>query len=111
MLADMKTGSVLVDVAIDQGGCAETSRPTTHEDPTYVIDGVVHYCVANMPGAMPRTSSEALNNATLPHVMALANKGIAALDDDEHLARGLNVNKGELVHPAVKEALSSLSAA
>ena len=111
MLADMKTGSVLVDVAIDQGGCAETSRPTTHEDPTYVIDGVVHYCVANMPGAMPRTSSEALNNATLPHVMALANKGIAALHDDEHLARGLNVAKGELVHPAVKEALSSLSAA
>ena len=111
MLADMKTGSVIVDVAIDQGGCAETSRPTTHEDPTYVIDGVVHYCVANMPGAMPRTSSEALNNATLPHVMALANKGIAALGDDEHLARGLNVNKGELAHPAVKEALSSLSAA
>ena len=111
MLADMKTGSVLVDVAIDQGGCAETSRPTTHEDPTYVIDGVVHYCVANMPGAMPRTSSEALNNATLPHVMALANTGIAALHDDEHLARGLNVAKGELVHPAVKEALSSPSAA
>ena len=104
-LKAMKNGSVLVDVAIDQGGCFETSRATTHEDPTYVIDGVVHYCVANMPGAAPRTSSEALNNATLPFGLALANKGLEALRSDPHLARGLNVLKGEITYPAVAEAM------
>ena len=111
MLKDMKPGSVLVDVAIDQGGCFETSRPTTHQDPTYVVDDVVHYCVANMPGAVPLTSSEALNNATLPHVLALADHGMAALDSNPHLAEGLNVHQGKLVHPAVLDALGHLSAA
>ncbi|MBJ7485125.1 alanine dehydrogenase [Brevundimonas sp.] len=105
-LARMKPGSVLVDVAIDQGGCFETSRATTHEDPTYVIDNVVHYCVANMPGAAPRTSSEALNNATLPFGLALADKGLEALKRDPHLARGLNVLNGEVTYPAVAKALS-----
>lgn len=111
MLKQMKPGAVLVDVAIDQGGCFETSRPTTHQDPTYVVDGIVHYCVANMPGAVPLTSSEALNNATLPYVLALAEKGMAALEDDSHLAAGLNVYQGKLVHPAVIEALHHLTAA
>lgn len=101
----MKPGSVLVDVAIDQGGCFETSHATTHEDPTYVIDGVVHYCVANMPGAAPRTSSEALNNATLPFGLALADHGLEALRKDPHLARGLNVLKGEITYPAVADAM------
>ncbi|MBW8302625.1 MAG: alanine dehydrogenase, partial [Brevundimonas sp.] len=104
-LKAMKNGSVLVDVAIDQGGCFETSHATTHEDPTYEIDGVVHYCVANMPGAAPRTSSEALNNATLPFGLALADKGLEALKADPHLARGLNVLKGEITYPAVAEAM------
>jgi alanine dehydrogenase len=104
-LAKMKPGSVLVDVAIDQGGCFETSHATTHEDPTYVVDGVVHYCVANMPGAAPRTSSEALNNATLPFGLALADHGLEALKKDPHLARGLNVLKGEITYPAVAEAM------
>lgn len=104
-LKKMKPGSVLVDVAIDQGGCFETSKPTTHEDPTYTVDGVVHYCVANMPGAAPRTSSEALNNATLPFGLALADHGLEALRKDPHLARGLNVLKGEITYPAVAQAL------
>lgn len=104
-LKRMKPGSVLVDVAIDQGGCFETSKPTTHQDPTYVVDGVVHYCVANMPGAAPRTSSEALNNATLPFGLALADKGLEALRADPHLARGLNVLKSEVTYPAVARAL------
>jgi len=104
-LKQMKPGSVLVDVAIDQGGCFETSHATTHEDPTYVIDGVVHYCVANMPGAAPRTSSEALNNATLPFGLALADGGLDALKTNPHLARGLNVLKGEITYPAVAEAM------
>ena len=104
-LKRMKPGSVLVDVSIDQGGCFETSKPTTHADPTYVVDGVVHYCVANMPGAAPRTSSEALNNATLPFGLSLANNGLDALKKDKHLARGLNVLGGKLTHPAVAEAL------
>jgi alanine dehydrogenase len=104
-LARMKPGSVLVDVSIDQGGCFETSHPTTHAEPTYTVDGVVHYCVANMPGAAPRTSSEALVHATLPFGLALANKGLDALKDDRHLAKGLNILKGELTHPAVAEAL------
>lgn len=104
-LARMKRGSVLVDVSIDQGGCFETSRPTTHHEPTYVIDGVVHYCVANMPGAAPRTSSEALVHATLPFGLQLADKGLQALAENRHLAKGLNVLKGEVTHPAVAEAL------
>ena len=104
-LAKMKPGSVLVDVSIDQGGCFETSRPTTHKDPTYVIDGVVHYCVANMPGAAPRTSSEALVHATLPFGLMLADRGLDALTGNKHLAKGLNVLSGQVTHPAVAEAL------
>ena len=104
-LSRMKPGSVLVDVSIDQGGCFETSRPTTHADPTYTIDGVVHYCVANMPGAAPRTSSEALVHATLPFGLQLADRGLDALKKNPHLAKGLNVLKGDLTHPAVAEAL------
>ena len=104
-LAKMKPGSVLVDVSIDQGGCFETSRPTTHKDPTYAVDGVVHYCVANMPGAAPRTSSEALVHATLPFGLLLADKGLDALKANIHLAKGLNVLAGEVTHPAVAEAL------
>ncbi len=104
-LSSMKKDSVLIDVAIDQGGCFETSRPTTHDDPTYVVDGVIHYCVGNMPGAVPRTSSEALTNATLPYGLALADRGLEALRADPHLARGLNVLKGEITHPAVGKAL------
>ena len=97
MVSAMKPGSVIVDVAIDQGGCCETSRATTHADPTYVVDNVVHYCVANMPGGVPRTSTYALNNVTLPHVMTLANKGCRqALVDDEHLRNGLNVHGGKI---------------
>ena len=97
LVSRMKPGSVIVDVAIDQGGCFETSRPTTHADPTYVVDGVVHYCVANMPGAVPRTSTYALNNATLPFVLALANKGWRrAMQDDPHLRNGLNVAGGRV---------------
>ena len=97
MVRDMKPGSVIVDVAIDQGGCCETSRPTTHDEPTYVIDNVVHYCVANMPGGVPRTSTFALNNVTLPHVLNLANKGYRqALLDDQYLRQGLNVYCGSV---------------
>lgn len=106
MLKKMRPGSVMVDVSIDQGGCFETSRPTTHQDPTYIVDGVVHYCVSNMPGAVPRTSTFALNNATLPFVLALANKGYKkALSDDPHLLNGLNVHQGKLTHKAVAAAL------
>jgi len=106
MVSAMKPGSVLVDVAIDQGGCFETSRPTTHSDPTYNIGGVVHYCVANMPGAVARTSTFALNNATLPFVLALADKGHErALADDPHLMNGLNVDRGRITCPAVADAL------
>ncbi len=102
----MKPGSVIVDVAIDQGGCCETSRPTTHDEPTYVVDGVIHYCVANMPGAVPRTSAFALNNATLPYVLALADKGCQrALAEDPHLLAGLNVHNGRVTHRQVAEAL------
>jgi alanine dehydrogenase len=101
----MKPGSVLVDVSIDQGGCFETSRPTTQAEPTYVIDGVVHYCVANMPGAAPRTSSEALVHAALPFGLALADHGLDALKTDRHLAKGLNVLAGQVTHPAVAQAL------
>lgn len=107
MLRMMRHGAVLVDVAIDQGGCFETSKPTTHDDPTYLVDDVVHYCVANMPGAVPRTSTFALNNATLPFVLALANKGVKrALTDDVHLKNGLNVCRGDITHEAVAKALN-----
>jgi alanine dehydrogenase len=106
MIRRMKPGSVVVDVAIDQGGCFETSRPTTHADPVYVVDGVTHYCVANMPGGVPRTSTFALNNATLPFVLALANKGWKkALTDDPHLKNGLNVAAGRVTCKPVAEAL------
>ncbi len=105
MVRRMRPGSVLVDVAIDQGGCFETSRPTTHAEPTYVVDGVVHYCVANMPGAVPRTSTQALNNVTLPYALALADKGYkAALMDNPHFRNGLNVHEGQVTYRAVAEA-------
>ncbi len=103
----MKPGSVIVDIAIDQGGCAETSRPTSHSHPTYVVDEVVHYCVTNMPGAVSRTSTFALNNVTLPFVLALANKGYRrALGEDVHLRNGLNVYRGQVTYRAVAEALN-----
>ncbi len=106
MVRRMKAGSVIVDVAIDQGGCAETSLPTTHSDPTYVVDGVVHYCVANMPGAVAHTSTHALNNATLPFILAIADKGWRqAMLEDAHLLAGLNVAFGHITHPAVADAL------
>lgn len=106
MLSQMKSGAVLVDVAIDQGGCFETSRPTTYAEPTYSVDGIVHYCVDNMPGGVPRTSTFALNNATLPYVIDLANKGYKrALLEDVHLRNGLNIHKGKVTHPAVAQAL------
>jgi alanine dehydrogenase len=98
----MKPGSVIVDISIDQGGCIETSRPTTHADPTYIDEGVVHYCVTNMPGAVARTSAVALNNATLPFVLAIADRGWRrALSEDPHLRNGLNTSRGQLTHPAV----------
>jgi alanine dehydrogenase len=106
MVKTMKPGAVLVDIAIDQGGCFETSRPTTHAEPTYVLDGVIHYCVTNMPGAVPRTSTFALTNATLPYVKAIADQGWRqALANDAGLARGLNVHAGQLTHEAVARAL------
>ena len=101
----MRPGSVIVDVAIDQGGCAETSRPTTHDNPTYTVDGVIHYCVANMPGGVPKTSTQALNNATLPFVIALAEKGWKrALAEDEHLRHGLNIWDGKVTCKPVADA-------
>lgn len=106
MLPEMLDGSVLVDVSIDQGGCFETSKATTHAEPTYTIDNIVHYCVANMPGAVPRTSTYALNNATLPGLLAIADKGWKqALKDDGHLMNGLNVCRGQITYQAVAEAL------
>jgi len=105
MLKEMKKGAVLVDVSIDQGGCFETSKPTTHARPTFEVDGIIHYCVANMPGAVPVTSARALNNATLPFVMKLAEKGLAAFDRDPHLAAGLNVKDGRIMHQAVAASL------
>jgi len=106
MLSTMKPGAVLVDISIDQGGCFETSKPTTHADPTFVVDGIIHYCVANMPGAVPRTSTFALTNATLPYVRALADLGWqAAFKRDPGLANGLNVHAGEITHDVVARAL------
>ena len=110
-LARMKRRAVLVDVAIDQGGCFETSRPTTHQAPTYLVDEIVHYCVANMPGAVPVTSSHALNNATLPFGLALAAKGIRALIEDPHLRAGLNVHRGQLTNRAVADSQNLPAAA
>ena len=107
MLSTMEPGSVIVDVAVDQGGCVETCKPTTHEDPTFVVDGVVHYCVANMPGAVPKTSTYALTNATTPYMLTLANKGLeAAAKADPAIAMGINTYQGGVPHPAVAEALS-----
>ncbi|MES2713528.1 MAG: alanine dehydrogenase [Pseudomonadota bacterium] len=106
LVSRMRKGSVVVDVAIDQGGCFETSRPTTHAEPTYVVDGVVHYCVTNMPGAVARTSTVALNNATLPFTLQIADKGLRqACQENAHLAQGLNVHAGHITHPAVAAAL------
>jgi alanine dehydrogenase len=106
MLKTMKRGSVLVDIAIDQGGCFETSHATTHDDPVYEVDGIIHYCVANMPGAVSRTSAFALNNATLPFALKIANLGAEeAMRRDSHLANGLNVSDGKIRHQAVAEAL------
>jgi alanine dehydrogenase len=107
MLEKMKPGAVLVDISIDQGGCFESSKPTTHDEPTYLYKDVLHYCVTNMPGAVPLTATEALNKATLPYILELANKGIKlALQENIHLANGLNIKNGEVVHPAVKEAIN-----
>jgi alanine dehydrogenase len=107
MVKQMQPGTVFVDVSIDQGGCAETSHPTTHSKPTYVIDDVVHYCVSNMPGAVARTATFALANVTLPYALALANKGLhRALTDDTALAKGLNLHQGQVTHPAVAESLA-----
>jgi alanine dehydrogenase len=112
MIKRMRPGSVVVDVAIDQGGCFQTSRPTTHAAPTYVVDGVIHYCVTNMPGAVPRTSAFALNNATLPYVHALADKGWERATAEDHgLAAGLNIVRGAVVHPAVARDLGLPTAA
>lgn len=105
MLSGMKSGAVLVDVAIDQGGCFETSHPTTHTDPTYEVDGIIHYCVANMPGAVPVTSAHALNNATLHYGLLLADKGVKALLDEPHLRNGLNAHKGRVTNQAVADSL------
>jgi alanine dehydrogenase len=105
MVRGMKAGSVVADVAIDQGGCVETSRPTTHSEPVYVVDGVTHYCVANMPGAVPITSTKALTNATLPYVEAIADHGLAeAVARDPALARGVNVLDGKITYEAVADA-------
>ncbi len=107
MLADMQKGSILVDVAIDQGGCFETSKPTTHDNPIYEVDGVVHYCVANMPGAVPRTSTLGLTNVTLPYAVDIANKGWKkALKDDKELLKGLNIVDGDIVYKEVAEAFN-----
>ncbi|MEM8884089.1 MAG: alanine dehydrogenase [Planctomycetota bacterium] len=103
-LADMKDGAVIVDVAVDQGGCVETCRPTTHSDPTYVVDGVLHYCVANMPGAVPRTSTYALTNATLPYALRLANEGLDAVRHEDGFKLGVNVMAGKVTYQAVGDA-------
>lgn len=107
MLANMIDGSVLVDISIDQGGCFESSRPTNHDEPTFIENGVVHYCVTNMPGAVPLSATRALNRATLPFIKELANKGInKALNENTHLRNGLNIQNGQIIHPAIKEFFS-----
>ena len=106
MISQMKPGSVVVDIAIDQGGCIETSKPTTHDDPVFLHNGVIHYCVTNMPGAVPLTATLALNKATMPFIEMLTNEGInKALESDPHLANGLNMRDGEITHPAIRDAL------
>ena len=108
MLENMKPGAVMVDISIDQGGCFESSKPTTHDNPTYEKNGIIHYCVTNMPGAVPLTATQALNEATLPYILELANKGIdKALYENKHLENGLNIKDSEVVHEGVKEALSA----
>ena len=108
MLKSMNPGTVMVDVSIDQGGCFESSRPTTHDNPTFLENDIVHYCVTNMPGAVPLTATQALNKVTLSYIENLANKGVEnALNDDEHLRNGLNIQNGEITHPAVKDALNN----
>ena len=107
MLKKMKPGAVMVDISIDQGGCFESSKPTTHDNPIYEQNGIIHYCVTNMPGAVPLTATQALNKATLPYILELANKGVElALSDNKHLANGLNIKTYKIVHGAVKEALN-----
>jgi len=108
LVEKMRTGSVIVDVAVDQGGCVETLHPTSHTTPTYVVSGVVHYGVPNMPGAVPWTATQALNNSTFPYVLKLANHGLKALELDEAIAKGLNVKGGQLVHPAVQQVFPDL---
>ncbi|HIK31777.1 MAG TPA: alanine dehydrogenase [Oscillatoriales cyanobacterium M59_W2019_021] len=108
LVRQMRPGAVIVDVAVDQGGCVETVRPTSHSQPTYVEEGVLHYGVPNMPGAVPWTATQALNNSTLPYVLKLADQGLAALDADPALAKGLNVHQGKLVHPDVREVFPDL---
>ena len=104
----MNPGTVMVDVSIDQGGCFESSRPTTHDNPTFLENEIVHYCVTNMPGAVPLTATQALNKVTLSYIEDLANKGVKnALTDDVHLRNGLNIQNGEITHPAVKDALNN----
>ena len=106
MLKLMKPGTVMVDISIDQGGCFESSKPTTHDNPTYDEDGIIHYCVTNMPGAVPLTATESLNKATLPYILELANKGVeTALKENPHLANGLNIKNGQIIHESVREAL------
>ena len=106
MLEKMKPGAVMVDISIDQGGCSESSKPTTHDNPTYEEEGIIHYCVTNMPGAVPLTATEALNKATLPYILELANKGVErALNENQHLHNGLNIKNSQVVHEGVKEAL------
>jgi alanine dehydrogenase len=105
LVSRMKSGSVIVDVSVDQGGCVETTRPTTHSEPVYVVDGVVHYCVANMPGIVPRTSTYALTNATLPYLLQLADDGVdRAIRSDPGLAKGINLKNGKVIHRGVAEA-------
>ena len=108
MLKSMNPGTVMVDVSIDQGGCFESSKPTTHDNPTFLENDIVHYCVTNMPGAVPLTATQALNKVTLSYIEDLANKGVEnALTDDVHLRNGLNIQNGEITHPAVKDALNN----
>ena len=105
MLSVMKEGSVIVDISIDQGGCIETSKPTTHDEPIFIKNGVVHYCVTNMPGAVPLTSSLALNQATLPYISRLSKNIEMTLESDKHFASGLSIENGHIVHPALQESI------
>jgi alanine dehydrogenase len=108
LVSQMHPGSVIIDVAVDQGGCIETLRPTSHTQPTYEEEGVVHFGVPNMPGAVPWTATQALNNSTLPYVVQLANHGLSALAQNQALAKGLNIKQGQIIHPAVQEVFADL---